>query len=79
VADRQGLQMRVSASSEEIVRVYVQRRRRARSRDPAGPRSLIPSCLLGSDEVAAVAMRLATLDADGPTGEVYEDETRLPW
>jgi NAD(P)-dependent dehydrogenase (short-subunit alcohol dehydrogenase family) len=30
-------------------------------------------------EGAAVAIRLATLNADGPTGEVYEDETRLPW
>jgi NAD(P)-dependent dehydrogenase (short-subunit alcohol dehydrogenase family) len=31
------------------------------------------------DEGAAVALRLATLDADGPTGEVYEDEVRLAW
>ncbi len=31
------------------------------------------------DEGAAVAIRLATLDAHGPTGEVYEDETRLAW
>jgi NAD(P)-dependent dehydrogenase (short-subunit alcohol dehydrogenase family) len=31
------------------------------------------------DEGAAVAIRLATLDADGPTGEVYEDDTRLAW
>ncbi|HEY7486021.1 MAG TPA: SDR family oxidoreductase [Streptosporangiaceae bacterium] len=31
------------------------------------------------DEGAAVAIRLATLDADGPTGAVYEDDTRLSW
>ena len=31
------------------------------------------------DEGAAVAIRLATLDADGPTGAVYEDDTRLLW
>jgi NAD(P)-dependent dehydrogenase (short-subunit alcohol dehydrogenase family) len=31
------------------------------------------------DEGAAVAIRLATLDADGPTGEVYEYDTRLAW
>jgi len=28
---------------------------------------------------AAVAVRLATLDADGPTGEVHAEEGRLPW
>ncbi|MFK4087885.1 SDR family oxidoreductase [Kribbella sp. NPDC020789] len=28
---------------------------------------------------AAVAVRLATLDADGPTGEVYAEAGRLPW
>jgi NAD(P)-dependent dehydrogenase (short-subunit alcohol dehydrogenase family) len=28
---------------------------------------------------AAVAVRLAMLDADGPTGEVYAEEGRLPW
>jgi NAD(P)-dependent dehydrogenase (short-subunit alcohol dehydrogenase family) len=28
---------------------------------------------------AAVAVRLATLGADGPTGEVYAEEGRLPW
>ena len=31
------------------------------------------------DEGAVVAVRLATLDADGPTGAVYEDETKLAW
>ena len=31
------------------------------------------------EEGAAVAVRLATLPADGPTGAVYEDETRLAW
>jgi NAD(P)-dependent dehydrogenase (short-subunit alcohol dehydrogenase family) len=31
------------------------------------------------EEGAVVAIRLATLDADGPTGAVYEDETRLAW
>ena len=31
------------------------------------------------DEVAAVAIRLATLDADGPTGLVFEDNTVLTW
>ncbi len=32
------------------------------------------------EEGAAVAIRLATLDADGPpTGAVFEDETRLAW
>jgi NAD(P)-dependent dehydrogenase (short-subunit alcohol dehydrogenase family) len=31
------------------------------------------------DEGAAVAIRLATLAADGPSGAVYEDETRLAW
>ncbi len=31
------------------------------------------------EEGAAVAIRLATLDADGPTGVVFEDETRLTW
>jgi NAD(P)-dependent dehydrogenase (short-subunit alcohol dehydrogenase family) len=30
-------------------------------------------------EGAAVAIRLATLDADGPTGAVYEDDARLAW
>jgi NAD(P)-dependent dehydrogenase (short-subunit alcohol dehydrogenase family) len=28
---------------------------------------------------AAVAVRLATLGADGPTGEVYAEAGRLPW
>jgi len=28
---------------------------------------------------AAVAVRLATLDVDGPTGEVYAEAGRLPW
>ncbi|HWD83844.1 MAG TPA: SDR family oxidoreductase [Kribbella sp.] len=28
---------------------------------------------------AAVAVGLATLDADGPTGQVYAEEGRLPW
>ncbi|GAA1606821.1 MULTISPECIES: SDR family NAD(P)-dependent oxidoreductase [Kribbella] len=28
---------------------------------------------------AAVAVRLATLDANGPTGQVYAEEGRLPW
>lgn len=31
------------------------------------------------DEGAAVAIRLATLDADGPTGAVFEDEVQLAW
>ena len=31
------------------------------------------------EEGAAVAIRLATLDAAGPTGAVFEDETRLAW
>jgi NAD(P)-dependent dehydrogenase (short-subunit alcohol dehydrogenase family) len=31
------------------------------------------------DEGAAVAIRLATLPADGPTGAVYEDDVRLAW
>ncbi|WP_433112632.1 SDR family NAD(P)-dependent oxidoreductase [Micromonospora sp. CA-246542] len=31
------------------------------------------------DEGAAVAIRLATLAADGPTGVVFEDEVRLAW
>jgi len=31
------------------------------------------------DDGAAVAIRLATLGPDGPTGEVYEDDTRLSW
>ncbi|MEV5965368.1 SDR family oxidoreductase [Kribbella sp. NPDC051952] len=30
-------------------------------------------------EGAAVAVRLATLGEDGPTGEVYAEEGRLPW
>ena len=30
-------------------------------------------------EGAAVAIRLATLGADGPTGAVFEDDTRLTW
>ncbi|MEU8222118.1 SDR family oxidoreductase [Kribbella sp. NPDC048915] len=30
-------------------------------------------------EGAAVAVRLATLDADGPTGHVYAEDGRLPW
>ena len=31
------------------------------------------------DEGAVVAIRLANLGSDGPTGEVYEDTTRLLW
>lgn len=31
------------------------------------------------DEGAAVAVRLATLPADGPTGTVFEDDTQLTW
>lgn len=31
------------------------------------------------DEGAAVAIRLATLDADGPTGLIFEDDTVLAW
>ncbi|WIE74100.1 SDR family NAD(P)-dependent oxidoreductase [Curtobacterium sp. MCJR17_020] len=31
------------------------------------------------DEGAAVAVRLATLPADGPTGAVFEDDTQLTW
>jgi NAD(P)-dependent dehydrogenase (short-subunit alcohol dehydrogenase family) len=31
------------------------------------------------DEGAVVAVRLANLDADGPTGAVFEDDTRLAW
>jgi NAD(P)-dependent dehydrogenase (short-subunit alcohol dehydrogenase family) len=31
------------------------------------------------DEGAAVAIRLATLPVDGPTGAVYEDDVRLAW
>lgn len=31
------------------------------------------------DEGAAVAVRLATLPADGPTGAVFEDDTELAW
>ncbi|KQO60026.1 SDR family NAD(P)-dependent oxidoreductase [Curtobacterium sp. Leaf261] len=31
------------------------------------------------DEGAAVAIRLATLDVDGPTGTVWEDDTQLAW
>ncbi|HSZ41629.1 MAG TPA: hypothetical protein VK817_16860 [Trebonia sp.] len=31
------------------------------------------------DEGAAVAIRLATLGAVGPTGAVYEDDTQLAW
>jgi NAD(P)-dependent dehydrogenase (short-subunit alcohol dehydrogenase family) len=31
------------------------------------------------DEGAAVALRLATLPADGPTGAVFEDEVQLTW
>ncbi|MEK6309856.1 MAG: SDR family NAD(P)-dependent oxidoreductase [Curtobacterium sp.] len=31
------------------------------------------------DEGAAVAVRLATLPADGPTGAVFEDDTQLAW
>jgi NAD(P)-dependent dehydrogenase (short-subunit alcohol dehydrogenase family) len=31
------------------------------------------------DEGAAVAICLATLDADGPTGAVFEDDTKLAW
>jgi NAD(P)-dependent dehydrogenase (short-subunit alcohol dehydrogenase family) len=31
------------------------------------------------EEGAAVAIRLANLDVDGPTGAVFEDEARLAW
>ena len=31
------------------------------------------------EQGAAVAIRLATLPADGPTGAVFEDDTRLAW
>ncbi|QUQ65984.1 SDR family NAD(P)-dependent oxidoreductase [Kutzneria sp. CA-103260] len=31
------------------------------------------------EEGAAVAIRLATVDDDGPSGEVYQDDTRLAW
>jgi NAD(P)-dependent dehydrogenase (short-subunit alcohol dehydrogenase family) len=31
------------------------------------------------EQGAAVALRLATLPADGPTGAVFEDDTRLAW
>lgn len=31
------------------------------------------------EEAAVVALRLATLGPDGPTGAVFEDETRLAW
>jgi len=31
------------------------------------------------EEGAAVAVRLATLDANGPTGEVFEDDHQLAW
>jgi NAD(P)-dependent dehydrogenase (short-subunit alcohol dehydrogenase family) len=31
------------------------------------------------EQGAAVAVRLATLPADGPTGAVFEDDTRLAW
>lgn len=31
------------------------------------------------EEAAVVVLRLATLDATGPTGEVYQDEERLVW
>jgi NAD(P)-dependent dehydrogenase (short-subunit alcohol dehydrogenase family) len=31
------------------------------------------------EEGAAVAIRLATLGADGPTGAVFEDDTQLAW
>ena len=31
------------------------------------------------EEGAAVAIRLATLDAIGPTGAAFEDEMRLAW
>ncbi|MDQ1218121.1 SDR family NAD(P)-dependent oxidoreductase [Microbacterium arborescens] len=31
------------------------------------------------EEGAAVAVRLATLPADGPTGAVFEDDTQLAW
>jgi NAD(P)-dependent dehydrogenase (short-subunit alcohol dehydrogenase family) len=31
------------------------------------------------EQGAAVALRLATLGPDGPTGEVYQDDTRLAW
>jgi NAD(P)-dependent dehydrogenase (short-subunit alcohol dehydrogenase family) len=30
-------------------------------------------------EAAVVALRLATIGPDGPTGAVFEDETRLAW
>lgn len=31
------------------------------------------------EEAAVVAIRLATLGTDGPSGEVYEDEVKLAW
>ncbi|MER7837769.1 SDR family NAD(P)-dependent oxidoreductase [Streptomyces sp. NPDC096040] len=31
------------------------------------------------EQGAAVAIRLATLGSDGPTGQVYEDDVRLAW
>jgi NAD(P)-dependent dehydrogenase (short-subunit alcohol dehydrogenase family) len=31
------------------------------------------------EEAAIVALRPATLGPDGPTGAVFEDETRLAW
>jgi hypothetical protein len=30
-------------------------------------------------QAAVVALRLATLAADGPTGPVFQDEEQLPW
>jgi hypothetical protein len=38
---------------------------------PGGPRT--------PEQGAAVAIRLAQLDDDGPTGFVFEDETQLMW
>ncbi|MFI9383298.1 hypothetical protein [Kutzneria sp. NPDC052558] len=31
------------------------------------------------EQGAAVVIRLATVDEDGPSGEVFQDDTRLTW
>jgi len=38
-----------------------------------------PEVRVGQASRSAVAIRLATMGPDGPTGEVYEDGTRLSW